>query len=666
MALLLVIALTLASCGLKLGEENKTKDTVDVQSIACIDSTITKLKLYFAGTATDDQVASSLQCLQDVFISFKENIRGDNKDAFTAKEIALFVEKNFIQDGTTFSDSFLDELMNLKVAVIGGSNKLFLKSEIDSLVNLLAVIKPDLVRLNKSMRIISFKWTSEFQPINGEFKEQQFQQAKSDFNKLIQKLSGEFAKVGNTYQIDSLLNFTKEILKLGKSETSTIDAIEKARPFIKKFKVLLIGGDVSLANSEWSRLGSTLHEGLFQLLRYQYFLKDVKDTDTDVKWNGYEKIAIDLSGLVENLLDAKETQTLTNYELFEISQSLDKIYPDIMLSLPLIESIGHIKVMLLGDSPSGRIGWSKSDFAKLRNKIPKLFSEFSILVKTYEYLHNNKDPQSVWHTSQNEFESIETNTVAAVQELSELVERPYNLYYLKVLIQELSKGLFKDTLILPDNFESLFNVVLSAKTIMTGEEDNSINVSNIKLLLKVGAKAYLNFIEYDIFIAPLKTEHPEYFIHFDRVFHKLINTLELNLNLKSTKLFSTKELTHFILNLQSEKVIQTRLTESSLESMFSGFWSHILIKLEDRINGKLLPGFDSAALRQINDEVTIFLKTQNVLSQIFAANLTLTKSKLNSEMLNRLNNTTDLQLKTGLSELSGLIKANIPLNLNQG
>ena len=188
MLLILFFALSLASCGLKIGEENKTKDTAEVQSIACLDSTISNLKLFFAGSASDDQVASSLQCLQDVFISFKENIRGENKDAYTAKEIATFVEKNFIEDGTTFSDPFLTELMNFKVAVIGGTNQLFLKSEIDNIVSLLAIIKPDLVRLNRSMRIISFQWAVEFQPASGEEKEQLFLQAKSDFNKLIQKL----------------------------------------------------------------------------------------------------------------------------------------------------------------------------------------------------------------------------------------------------------------------------------------------------------------------------------------------------------------------------------------------------------------------------------------------------------------------------------------------
>lgn len=664
-AAVMMSSVIFSGCGLKIGEVNKTKETAEVQSIACLDSTIADLKLFFAGQASDDQVAQSLQCLQDVFISFKENIRGENKDAYTAKEIAIFIEKNFIQDGTTFSDSFLKELMNFKVAMMGGTNQLFLKSEIDKIVNLLTLIKPDLVSLNKSMKIISFTWTKEFQPTDGDEKERQFLQAKSNFNKLIQKLSAEFSKTNNAYQMDDLINFSKEILILGKSDRKILETIEKARPFVKKFKILLIGGDFSLATTEWNRLGSAMNEGLFQVLRYQYFLKDLKDTDTDIKWNGYEKIAMDLSGLVENLLDAKETPILSNFDLFELSQSMDQIFPQTVLSLSLIDSIGYLKVMILGDSPSGRIGWSKLDFAKLREKIPQLFSHFVVLVKTNEYLQKNKAHVGLQQTNQQEFELVEAKAMATIQQLSEMIEKPYNIYYMKVLIQELSRGIFKESLILPDNFESLFKVVLSAKTIMTGEEDNNIAVDNLKLLLKVGAQTYLNFNEYEIFLSPLQSDQAQFYMPFERLFDKALNTLALNLQLKSTKVFTSQELIQFIITLQSEKIISTKLTAETLRQMFFGLWNNVLISPEDRLANKPIAGFDQKALAQIRFEIGMFLKTQKKISKIFETGALFTQVQLKKEIQGQIKETTDQQTLIGLKEILELVSTGLPLNLNK-
>ncbi len=660
-----VSLVTLSGCGLKVGEESQTKETAVVQSTACLDQTIDDLKLFVAGDATDNQVSTAVDCLQNVFNSFKENIRGENKDAYTSAEIAIFIEKNFIKDSTTFSASFQKQFMNLKVALVGGNDQLILKTEIDSIIEIIKDIKPDIVRLNKSMKIVVLKWDRAQQPLDESEKEKRFLTAKKDLQLLIGKIAAAFAKTGKAYQVDHLLNFAKELLLFSKSNNSALTAIEKARPFLKKFKVVLIGGDFTLAKSEWLRLGSTLHEGLFQILRYNYFLKDIGNVDADVKWDVYEKIAVDLSGLVEELLDAKESQTLTNFELYEISQSLDKVYPELMLSLPLIESIGRLKVMLLGDSPSGRIGWSKGDFTKLRIRIPVLFEQISVLVKTYKYLQTNQAKSGVALTTPpTEFETIERQTLEAVEVLSRMVEQPYNIYYLKILIHELSKGIFKDVLVLPENFESLFTVALSAKTVLTGEQDNNLSAKNISLLLQVGARFYLHYIEYDIFSSPHSREQSDLYVHFSRLFEKAITTFGLNLKLKQSKMFTTDELTQFMLVLQTEKILTSKIQKQNLDSLFAGLWQNLLNKPEDRIATGSLPGFNATALQQLRQEVNIFLKVQKYLTQIAETTKPLSRVKLIAELKIKLSGANDLESQTGLNELLGLVSNGTALNFN--
>ncbi|OFZ31176.1 MAG: hypothetical protein A2622_00835 [Bdellovibrionales bacterium RIFCSPHIGHO2_01_FULL_40_29] len=661
----MLTAITLAGCGLKIGEANKSETTAEVQAIACLDSSIADLKLFTVGEATDEQVASSLQCLQDVFISFKENIRGEHKDAYTAKEIALFIEKNFIKDGKTFSDAFLAEVMKFKVALIGGSSLLVRETEIDQVVSLLTSLKPDILRLNKSMKIITFKWISQFHPESEDEKEKLFLIAKTDFNRFVQKLAQQFAQTGNAYLIDDLFNFVREVLIFAKGESETVQFFEKVRPFLKTFKTVLIGGDNSLKASEWERLGSTLHEGLFQALRYEYFLKDLSDQDIETKWRGYEKMAIDLSGLVENLLDVKETQTLSNFELFEITQTLVKIFPDFSLNMQLIESIGHLKVMMLGDSPSGRIGWSKSDFSKLRTKIPKLFQQIATLVQTYDYLQRHKNPILTWSTtSPEEFLSIESKTLVAVESLAELIERPYSLYYLKILIQELAKGPLSEELVLPENFESLYSAALSIKTVLTGEEDNTIGVTNLKTLLVVGARAFLHVTEYNIFTVPYKIDEPGFYTHLDRIFEKIIKTVSLNLELKSSKMYSSEELISLILTLQQEDIINTELKDQSLAMMFEGLWKNLLNDPAGRLGNQVLPGFNSVALAQVSNEMRGFIGSQKVVGEIFGKQETITKSLLLTEIRKAMVAQKDPLVKASLRELQTVLSSVISLNFN--
>lgn len=657
----------MTSCGLKLGEINIPTEPAKVESVSCLELSMKDLKLFMNGDATDDQVANSMQCLQQVFIAFKENIRGEAKDAYTAREIATFVETNFFstkESTSFFSDKFLSQVMKFKVALIGGNKNFIRKTEVDKISDLIALFKPDFINLNKSMKILTFKWTSNLQPKDEKEKEKEFLKAKENLLRFIQRLSLEFVKTGNAYQIDDLIDFLKEVSILGKAEPATLELIEKGRPFIKKFKITLIGGNYSLRNTEWSRLGLTLNEGLFQILRIEYFLKNLKPEDVDLKWSGYQKIALDLSELIETLLVTKEAQSLSNYELYELSQTLQTVYPDFALSLNLLESFGYLKIMILGDSPSGRLGWSASDFSALRLKIPVLFHQLAIIAKTYESLTvENYDPKGP--VQYNEFTAAESKIISSIEELTTLIQSPYNLYSFKVLLLELSKGPLINILKLPENFDSLFTIAFAVKTNMTGQEDNELSVPNLKLLLKVGARGLFNYLEYDLFVKPLNSKSVSFYANFLRLYDKIKDTLTLNLTLKSTPYFSNKELINTISVLQQEKVLKTQLRDASLNQLLNGLWQNILNVPELRLQNKNLPGFNITALNELSRELQIYLKLQMTLFSLFEAQPVFSKPDLLEQISLKLNQTQDPLLELGLQEIKFFTKENIPLNINK-
>lgn len=317
-----ILSALLLGCGLKMGEKKVTNEIVEIQSAKCLDQAVGQLKLFVAGNATDAEASNAFQCLQEVFITFKDNIRGDTKDVYTPQEIAQFIEKNFIKDSTHFSPAFLAELMKFKIVLIGGDINVIHKNEIKQLVDILAQLTPDLVRLNKSMKILTFKWDKNLQPTDLTEKEAQFQAAHDDLEAVIQKLTGEFIRQARPYYVDDIVSFGKEIATFANAKPETVTKIENAREVVKKVKVALIGGPLSLQNQEWSTLGMVLNDGLFQLLRYEYFVKDLSDDQKYESWTQYEKISTDTIQLIENLLVAKDTQMISSDEITQLIQAL--------------------------------------------------------------------------------------------------------------------------------------------------------------------------------------------------------------------------------------------------------------------------------------------------------------------------------------------------------
>lgn len=306
-AVVLFLVFLVSACGLRTGEKNVEPTTAKVKSAQCLTQAISDFKIYFKGDASEYQVESSVSCLEEVFVAFKDNIRGEKKNVYTPREIATFVEMNFFtEDDSKFSDDFLTQLMFFKVALFGGDENVITKGEVDLIVRLIAKFKPDLVALNPHMRILTLNWANAFSNLDESTQEIHFIAAKNQFQKVLSKLTSEFAVGGRVYKVDHLAQFAVEVLKFTKATEKNIDLIQRAGPVLTQSKKVLIGGDVSLQGVEWDQLGNIVHEAYFQYLRYEYFLKNLDDKQTEKKWNAYDKIANDVISLLEEILQFKK------------------------------------------------------------------------------------------------------------------------------------------------------------------------------------------------------------------------------------------------------------------------------------------------------------------------------------------------------------------------
>ncbi len=651
--------LGLASCGLKLGEKNPEPVAAQVKSAQCLNQAISDLKVFFSAEASDEQVASSLICIQNVFVAFKENIRGENKNLYTAREIATFVQINFLNESDTqFTDDFLNQIMKFKMALFGGDDQIILKSEINVIVDFIARINPEIVRLNPYMKILTSKWNGKLNDLDDSAKEKQFLAAKNQFKIFLKKICLEFSNGNRAYKIDDLFDFIIETLKYTKAKTDTIDTVTKAKPFFKNFKFYLIGGNEALQGDDWGKLGLTIHEAYFQSLRFEYFIKILDPHQVEAKWSVYEKIATDLTSLIENLLKTKETQSLTNKEIFELLDSLSQIVPEVGLTEDLLNELGDVKVMLLGDSSIGRRGWSLNDFGMLRLKLPTLFKNLSVLVETFDILLKSK-------ISYPDFLAAEVKILSAINNLSLIVEKSYNLDSLKHLVINLSEGPFKNTLKLPDHFEALYAALVSGKYLLTGEPGTTLSQTQIQNLMNVGIRAYLNYSEYDIFASPYKFESIEFISALEKIWPKVKTTIYIELNFKPEHFISTAEFTQFVGVLQDQKLLKTKIKSQSLDSLFNALWTHLLNKPTDRLNSIFRKGFDAVGFLELSNELDIWLSLQKNITEIFIKSNKWGKNEILSELDLRIKNEKNDFAKTGLIEQRNFLNQSIAMTFNE-
>lgn len=654
--------LIMSGCGIKIGEKAKdTEVSAKVKSSQCLNQSISDFQLFLLGDATDEAVEQSLFCLQNVFVAFKDNIRGQNKDSFTPQEIVNFVEANFFADGTKISPQFLAQVMKFKVVLFGGSEVLIQKQEIDQVASFMARLKPDLIRLNPHMKIIAMQWKIEGDSATSQNNEERFQSAKDEFRHFTLKFLGEFESGGRAYQIDHLIELITETAKFVNSSEKTITTIQKSRVFLKKFKQHLIGGTSSIRGDDWKKLGLTLSEAYFQALRYKYFLDPLHNEQVEEKWSFYRKIALDLSLLVETLLKAKETQSLTNDEIYDLLQPLSEIIPQIEVNLELLKGLGDLKIMLLGKSALGNRGWSHSDFIALDKKIPDLFKNLSIIFKQFDGL-SLKNQGLITYP---EFTTNETKLLLAIYEVGHLLEGAYDIQSLKSLIKNLALTLLKGNATIPKDLDAIFNVALSGKTLLTGQKSSILTPDNLKVLFNVGIRAYLNYAEYSLFLAQYEMKDVRYSKNLIRLWPKVKDTLLTELKQKYTHFLSTEELTDLVLTLQKEKYLSAKFRESSLTSLFNALWSNILNNPESRIKDQIAQiGFNQITLDQLSKEVFFFLKNQKNISEIFENTDRIEQKDLLAELNLRLGKASDAAEIMGLTQLKQFVNQAVPLTFN--
>ncbi|MBY0453160.1 MAG: hypothetical protein K2P92_09000, partial [Bdellovibrionaceae bacterium] len=121
---------TILGCGLKLGEENKDKEVAEVGGASCLTDSTESFKKFIKGESTEDEVGVAVDCIQKVLLTFRDNIRGQTKNAYTPEELSKFLTKNVLKDKSELSPAFVLQFFKFKAVLVGGSGTQLTRDEL--------------------------------------------------------------------------------------------------------------------------------------------------------------------------------------------------------------------------------------------------------------------------------------------------------------------------------------------------------------------------------------------------------------------------------------------------------------------------------------------------------------------------------------------------------
>lgn len=261
------------------------------------------LESYFKGSASAEQVDTAFACVSGALDMFTTYGRGTtDRDSFSSIELRTFLERHFLGN-LKLSDSLLNEVMRVKIAILGGSPDRLTKAELARLVEVLDTLRIEALRLRPYVDVLSQRLPSDGQSVDPSHLEQ----AISDFTFTMDTLGALLGKSRQTYKLENLKTLLQDFQGLyeGRSNWKGPEWFSQQMPLIVSAKALLIrpAGE-SISPDEWQLLFSHVGRiyGLF--LRFKYAIKG-RDLFFGEGLAQIEIGILEVVGILEDAIEAK-------------------------------------------------------------------------------------------------------------------------------------------------------------------------------------------------------------------------------------------------------------------------------------------------------------------------------------------------------------------------
>jgi hypothetical protein len=318
----------LSGCGEYLNEKKKESEVLNFSSdrLLCLKELPLSFGKISIGEGRSEDINSSFDCARDALSYFKNKTFGSLPNGYTPDELRRFFSKYFLKENQV-TPEFAAELMKIKQALLGGSEAVITKAEIDQLVDLLGIVKTESVALSPSMKLLLMKQkTAEWDEIS---------RATSQLISSVLKILGKTEIVKSEYGVEDLkraLSGLSDFLRGPEAKSSfdiSYDKFKGLVPLLDAIKNVLVGkkADFSTA-SEWRNGIQTFIQAYDLYLKYNFTINKKsleKGKDT-------QALSVFIDGLLELLERSPQLQMRGLIPAQEIDAFIDEIVPRLELN----------------------------------------------------------------------------------------------------------------------------------------------------------------------------------------------------------------------------------------------------------------------------------------------------------------------------------------------
>jgi hypothetical protein len=266
---------------LQLGCELRTKDPANIsqkgkfKTPGCLKNININVTNYLEGTSNEVEVRSLLLCVRSALDDFKFYGYGEIKGGFYATELANFLNNNFLGE-SKITKGLLDELMNIKLLMVGGDAKIVTKPEFDRLIELTYLIEREAVRNLPYIKIYRQLMSP---PDKERVQLDTIKEADAQLTTTMYKFADLFRSSKRSYSADSLLSLIYEVRRFLRLEDSNFKyswTPEQMTDVIFLFKRMVtgdrLGAEREIQIKDWDPLLGAISRWFIVFLEYSYLI----------------------------------------------------------------------------------------------------------------------------------------------------------------------------------------------------------------------------------------------------------------------------------------------------------------------------------------------------------------------------------------------------------
>ncbi|WP_413584593.1 hypothetical protein [Bdellovibrio sp. HCB274] len=667
-----------AGCDSKIGEAPPETKAHEYAGASCLSDTSSAMRDFIAGEAKDGEINALWSCLGGAVQSFQRYVRGSDKSRYTSQELATFIEKNFMDQTKSphISKELQLEFMKLKQLFLGGNVEFLTQKELTRLQEVFALLNGITLRMNPYMKIMVLKWSvSETNQVQKDM--QFFEDANKELQNSARALANHIEKNGQAYNMSDFVTFLNELSLALDDDWSGVEVVRTYMPVVKKVKKALAGGNEhAIAPNEWRRFSLLGARGYIQYLRYYYFIEQVPETDTGYRLTYLARTMEDVLSVFQDLVAEKPEGVVSREEVNDLLMTFSKVWPAFKVSPKMILESMKVKQLIFGGSMDS---FTTGDFKTARMKVNRLKLLVERFLPYYPIYSRDWDPQMYsYEEAQKYFADAQTVLENSGNELGALVEGPYDLNDLVVLLREY-EALYphkprdgessKDYVPMSDQLQKLMPMIVDAKNMVFGGNDSSLSKKIWSPLMAIGARVYMSALYHHYFVAGQPMEDIRSLRSMSVFSNQSLNLVREILVKKASHQLSMKEILQIANRLKQAGHLPDNFKLDTLKPILNLAVNNVLVAPEDRLENYIPNAITMHSVELLRDEVQIWIDTEIFFSKLtrkFNKNEGLRPRDFAAAIEKaRTNPDSSSSLREGLKELGYVVDTPAPLTIDE-